>query len=89
MKYITIVISYKDDLDPLHFPSNIHNELLGGEVVGMARRNSLDDRDMCEELLATLIELRNVVKDVPEMQHQKYDMLGAKVNSLIAMCGGD
>ncbi len=39
-----------------------------------------------DELLATLTELRDVLKTVPEMQHNKYDSLGVRVNNIIAKC---
>lgn len=43
MKYLTVVIRYEDDDEPLHPLVSVHDELLGGEVVGWRRTNALEE----------------------------------------------
>lgn len=46
-------------------------------------RNAECQRD---ELLAALTKVRDVLRSVPEMQHNKFDSLGIEVNAIIAKC---
>lgn len=43
MKYLTIVIEYEDEKEPVHPLIEVHNELLSGKVIGWRRTNALEE----------------------------------------------
>lgn len=56
MKYLTIVIEYENDKEPIHPLAQVHDKLLDGVVVGWRRSNALDELDALENMVIEMGE---------------------------------